>query len=112
MQRFLAALPDADDPRVLYEIRVTGWGGLRLIRLTHDFGPAPDVWMNTPKITGDSLCAEYLPAWLTQSPHLRRRLESQASTLIGQVQVHLSTRFRHAPGMRSLGLGNLYLDPG
>jgi hypothetical protein len=112
MQRFINALPDADDPRVLYEIRQTEWGGLRLIQITHDFGPDPFAWMNNPKITGDSLCAEYLPAWLAQFPHLRRMPEPQASTCRWQGQVHLSTRLRPTPEIRTLGTESIYLDPG
>ena len=112
IQRFINALPDADDPRVLYEIRQTQWGSLRLIQLTHDFGPSPFAWMNTPKITGESLCAEYIPAWLTQSPHLRRRPESPASAFMRQVQTLLSTRLRPTPEMRNLGMKSIYLDPG
>lgn len=112
MQRFLATLPDADDPKVLYEIRVTQWGGLQLIQLTHDLVPDPDAWMNTPKITGKSLCAEYLPAWLTQFPYLRRTPESQDSTFLRQVQAHLGTRLRPAPEIRTCGPESIYLDPG
>ena len=112
MQRFISALPDADDPRVLYEIRQTEWGGLRLIQITHDFGPDPFAWMNKPKITGDSLCADYLPDWLTQFPHLRRMPESQTSTLMWQAKALLSTRLRPAPEVRIYGSESLYLDPG
>jgi hypothetical protein len=112
MQRFINALPDADDPRVLYEIRQTEWGGLRLIQITHDFGPDPFAWMNKPKITGDSLCADYLPDWLTQFPHLRQMPESQVSTSLRQVQAPHCTRSRPAPGMWALGKEPLYLDPG
>lgn len=112
MQRYLAALPDADDPRVLYEIRLTEWGGLRLIQISHDFGLAPDAWMINPKITGNGLCAEYAPAWLTQSPHLRRRPESQASTLMRQVHTHAGTRAQPTLGMWALGIESIYLDPG
>ena len=112
MQRLINALPDADDPRVLYEIRQTEWGGLRLIQITHDFGPDPFAWMNHPTITGDSLCAEFIPAWLTQLPHLRRIPESQVSTSLWQGQAHLSTRSRTTLGMRALGMESIYLDPG
>ena len=110
MQRFINALPDADDPRVLYEIRQTEWGGLRLIQITHDFGPDPFAWMNKPRITGDSLCADDLPAWL--KPLLRRTPESQASTRIRQVQALSSTRLRPTPEIRTLGTESIYLDPG
>ncbi len=112
MQRYLAALPDADDPRVLYEIRQTRWGSLRLIQLTPDVGPSPYAWMIRPKITGDILCGEYAPDWLTQFPHLRRMPESLASVSQELVQSRQSTRSRPAPGLRNLGMESIYLDPG
>mgnify|MGYP000627824929 CR=1 FL=1 len=114
MQRFLAALPDADDPRVLYEIRQTQWGGLRLIQLTHDFGPSLYAWMINPKITGTSLCAEYIPTWL--EPLLRQMPES-----LRWIRNHMKCDFLEQAQAQalgcvftqlSMGMAPLYLDPG
>lgn len=112
MQHYLAALPDADDPRVLYEIRQTRWGGLLLIQLTPDFGPSPYAWMNRPKITGDILCAEHCPDWLAENPHLQSILDSQESAYRGSGQAHPSPRSQPARGMSSLAMESIYLDPG
>ena len=95
MQRFINALPDADDPRVLYEIYVTGWGGLRLRQLTHYFGPDPCAWMNNPKINGDTLCAEYWPDWRAHFPALAEMPTREAT-----------------PTRDPMGTTPLHLDPG
>jgi len=114
MQARLARLPDADDPRDLYEVRLNDWGQLQLIKLfSHLEFPNLDDWKTGSQMDSDLFATDaYLTPHLPQLRASQRKLEPQASALMGPVQAHLSTRSRLTPGTRNLGQEALYLDPG
>lgn len=103
MNRYLDNVVAELGEDIQYLIALSIYGTLHIVSVSDNamsIRPT-DHWQNNPKVTGKTLCAEYLPDWLVQFPQLLQQTQEYLSAMSGPKQ-----------RMRALDSKSVFLEPG